>query len=57
MPNMREVGGATVPLGKCRQPLGFTAVARGYSPIACQLVPGLPGLPPPMTLVPFISQI
>ena len=28
-----------------------------HSPIARQLVPGLPTTPPPITLVPFISQI
>jgi hypothetical protein len=28
-----------------------------YLPIGCQVDPGLPRLPPPITLVPFISQI
>ena len=42
--------------GKGEGPIA-PAMGRVYLPIGCQLGPGLPRLPPPITVVPFISQI
>ena len=46
-----------LPASLCHKRSTLAAVYGLLLPSTCQLGPGLPRLPPPTTLVPFISQI